>query len=251
MGSAFLCTARRPPSTGRSKGAQLSNHPNNQIIPNMKIIPNSHINLNEAVAISSGLSSRQLTRIGLDRYALILLDRSTPIFGFHSHKFSNLLNSLDSSIVDIDLLMSCPRSAKNIAPHIEIRLTLSTGEIYTFNGNDEVFSCTKTTPAKSTGPDRSLATQIWNLPETHPYDHMLISNKLARNLKPFIQQSSASQVLKNLWRSYFYLRDHPCICSGDEIHICGEYGHICTREHNCGRVSFHSLSESSSMNPNK
>lgn len=207
----------------------------------MKKLTTKDTKIAEFTRLSSQLSPRQLFRTNQDQYVLVvLLDRDTATFAFHSEVFTALLNDLGGGITDVTLInMTDPeRSEDGDDLGFEIRLHLKNGEIASINSQDQVHLMLPTNYGNE--GDETPATsvyELWNLPDIYPFSHLQISEGLIKLMRPLVDDTSPTKVLNQLWRDYQRISQNHSAPINYCTTVVAEHFTFVVTEHTCGRVT--------------
>lgn len=172
----------------------------------MKKLSPNNVKIAEFTRLSSYYSPRQLFRVNIHQYVILLLDRGTQTFAFESTVFSELLADLRDSIEDVTVLahMEPERCENSHASGYEIRLHLAEGGIASIDNVDKVCLIPPADDGEqdNCNPGHPVA-DIWNeLPDVFPYSHLQITKELVELLHPFVGNSSPNETLNQLWADY-------------------------------------------------
>lgn len=209
----------------------------------MKFIPANEVKLQHSLRVTSDASHRQILRFALDQYVVINMEDAKMITAFESKKFSDLLNTLKQSIVDIEVIATRPiLSSKQVAPNatgFEIRLKLQDGQGRIFNSVEEAFAYEIPGTKSLIDEDRHPATNVWSLPGRHPIDRLLVTPQFIRWIDQFSATSCASHILERCFMDFRSQQDPGKVWPGKPIPVEGEFGSFEAAEYLCGRICFH------------
>lgn len=200
----------------------------------MKILNTSDVGLEEAVILSSTSSPRQLIRIGLDQYALLMYECKKPLWAFESRLFSRLLDSLGETIDDLEIYLSSPSS-----PSVsEFKLQLQSGRQIGVKSNGEFYEVSKLTFAGIESPAAVSVYERWSLDSVFPLDRMLVTNGFSFYLDLVNPSTPITDILNRIWSDYTHLNIY---CGGHTLEhqpFSSEFGDLVAVELQCGRVVF-------------
>jgi hypothetical protein len=200
----------------------------------MKILNTSDIGLEEAVILSSTSSPRQLLRVGLDQYALLMYECEKPIWGFESKMFSRLLDSLGKTIIDIDIYLSASNSPKVS----EFKLRLESGRQIGVNSNGDFYEVNQLTFAGIENPGAVSVYERWSLDSVFPLDRMLVTSAFAFYLDVSNANMAISDILNRIWSDYSRLNTYCGQNMLEHQPFASEFGDLVAVELQCGRVVF-------------
>ena len=179
-------------------------------------------------------SPRQLVRVGLDQYALLIYQSKRPLWAFSSKLFSRLLDALDEPIVDIDILTS-PSSDSEVA---EFRLKLESGRQISIKENGEFYEVRQLIFSGIEDPGAVSVNERWNLDPAFPFDRMLITETFAVHLDLTNANTSISDILNRIWYDYTKLKTYCGQNTLEHQPFASEFGDLIAVELRCGRVVF-------------
>lgn len=165
----------------------------------MKEIPTNSIRLKNAYRITNGNSKQAIWRIGLDQYAITVEWLDEPVFAFESEEFSVLVNSLECPIEQFTAIKNhCLMCSPEHTFH-EVRIQAANGHIFYLDTNDTIALVIE--QELKTKEDKTAYTPMamWHLPNEAPYNHMMVTNSLIRELEEYISPTNAAEVVSHLW----------------------------------------------------
>ena len=198
----------------------------------MKILNTSVISLENAVILSSMASPRQLARVSLDQYALIMYEHKKPLWAFESKLFSTLLDSLCESIVDLDIYFSEESEMS------EFRLQLESGRQISIKNDGDFYEVSKLSFSGFEDASVVPAHERWELDSVFPLDRMLVTHAFAYYLDMIHDGVAISDVLNRIWYDYSELDSYCGKKTLDRQSFPSEFGELTAVELQCGRVVF-------------
>lgn len=166
------------------------------------------------------------------------------VTAFESKRFSELLNTLRCPITDVEVIATryilTARPVDSESTSFDIRLYLENGQSVIFNSEDETFSLLGHSAKSLLDETRMPATEVLSLPDTHPFNRLLVTDVFAKWIKSFTASDNCREVIEVFWRDYQCLSNgREVLQPGKPILIQGEFGPFYATEFLCGRVSFH------------
>lgn len=205
----------------------------------MRILKKTEISLNEAVILSSIVSPRQLVRVNLDEYALILYGQKTPLWGFQSKLFSRLLDAIGETITDIEVytVMSEVDSDSEIS---EFRMVLESGRCISINVDGNFHEVSPLIFAGIENPGAVAVDERWHLEAVFPWDRMMVTQSFASCLDFTTGDALISDILNRIWFDYSKLETYCGQQTLEHQPFSCEFGELVAVELQCGRVVFYS-----------
>lgn len=202
----------------------------------MKRIPTQNIRLNNAYRITDLSHNQAIWRIGLDQYAITVEWSDEPVFAFESEEFSVLINSLECEIEKFTAIKNhCLMCNADHTFH-EVRIQTVDGHIFYIDTNESTALVIE--QELKTKGDKSAYTpmEMWHLPDEAPYNSMLITNSLIRELEKYISSTNAAEVISHIWSETHSTRDGPLV--DQVLNVECEFCSFAVTEFKCGRHIF-------------
>jgi hypothetical protein len=205
----------------------------------MQILNPSAISLNEAVILSSIISPRQLVRVNIDHYALLLYQHTNPIWAFKSEIFSKLLDSLSEAIVDVEIYSKI--AIKDASQDIsEFRLVLESGRRFAVTVSGEMYEVHQLTFGGIKDPKAASVAERWGIESVFPFDRMWFTHGFADHLDSVRGSACITDVLNRIWHDFTTQLTYCGQKTLEEQPFSSEFGDLVAVELCCGRVVFFS-----------
>lgn len=182
------------------------------------------------------VSPRQLVRVGLDQYALLIYESIKPLWAFESKLFSRLLDALGEPIVDIEIYLSSPKS--DYPEFSEFRLQLESGRQISVKKTGEFYEVSKLVFSGIENPGAVSIDERWNLDSVFPLDRMLVTNAFSAYLDFTFKSTSISDILTRVWTDFARLGTYCGQHTLEHQSFSSEFGDLTAVELSCGRVVF-------------
>ena len=204
----------------------------------MEEIPIKKNDPGKAFLVSSNDSHCKLWRINLDQYAVAVGQGATPCFAFQSKELSQLLYDLHSEISDVDVVSQISLASDD-PPKPIVHLLIS-GALVAIHLDRVLLS---QGIAKPENPFAGLkhAVSFRGVPDVFPYDRILISNALLKQVRPHFTEKQRAAVLGRLFYEH-QTGDHS-VGVGEAVVIDGLLGPFIAQQLKCGRFSYQTVEE--------
>lgn len=200
----------------------------------MELLDNENVDLTNAVLVSSAACEpAKLWRFDLDCYAVTAPDQPHPAIAFRSVEFSILLVTAVTEVNRIEVLKAVDMAKYKLFHIVEIRISSGDGECFSLNNDGEVRHIMDMFLTKVEDREAIQLSDIWDVPDEAPYDRLLLSHSYIDWVKPYVEQSSAVEVISRLWRDFERQYVVPLLRGAMTIH--SEFGAFCVTELPCGR----------------
>lgn len=174
----------------------------------------------------------RIIRYGLDRYAVI--SGKQPVFAFESEEFSFILHSLESPIIDFEILETKDLVRHDEDPRMLIKLELGEGDIISLDqsGTTEYGYGMELVEIESR--PTLFPWQVWaDVPKAYPFNRLVLTNELIRQLE-MNPPNLAKVILARMWKDFKMIGGGPPIETIKTIY--SEFITFSVSELPCGRL---------------
>ncbi|HAW20112.1 MAG TPA: hypothetical protein DCX14_08020 [Flavobacteriales bacterium] len=204
----------------------------------MKTINNHIFEKSKAIQLTSALSIRQIFRIDLDEYVVASSDLSKIHYRFISAEFSLFMRTIELDVVDLDVVEIKSLCCIEMTI-IEVHIFLASRKIMSFRDDGKLrITCGVEMPDGYYDQNWTVAAELFDLPMIEPFDRMMMSENVIREVASFIDKIGAQAVLRRLW-----LDQNSASKPKDKFELIhtrvnGEFLNFGSQEQACGRVAF-------------
>jgi hypothetical protein len=204
----------------------------------MEEMPIQTLDHEKAALVSSNHSHRKLWRTRLDEYAVTTGQDTTPCFAFHSKELSELLYDLNAEISDVDVGRQTSLTSDDASEPV-LSLLISKSLVAIHLDRVLLSQCI----AKPAHPFGGLkpAVSFRGVPDIVPYNRMLISTALLKQVRPHFTEKQRAAVFGRLFYDH-QTTDHP-VGVGEAVVIDGLLGPFVAKELKCGRFTYQTVEE--------